>query len=441
MSSKRKAHLLAFIQNGVNSHATGMWRNAKDKVNWDWTGPAYWQHMAHTMERGLFDAIFIADELAPYNNYEGSSDATVKYAVQCPTHEPSTIVPILTSATKHLGVGVTLSTAFEHPYSMVRRLSSLDHLSGGRVAWNIVSSYSKSEWDAYGADMTVRQDRYARMEEYMELCHKLWNSWEPDAILADKQSGIFADPAKVHEVDHRGEYFRCKGRSFVSRSPQGHPVLWQAGSSERGRDFAAKHAEAVFAVHPTVERMRQYTDDLNARLYKKFDRRPGSVKLIYGLQTVVAETRAEAQEKYERIKAQIPLEGALAWISGHFGPDFSKYSLDEHVQNIEIPGIQGLFESIIYAKNGAPLTVREAALYYAQGMGMPIAVGSPADIADQMEHYMEAGGADGFMLIATYTPGCFEEFVDLVVPELQRRGRYRSEYTGRTLRENLLDQR
>jgi FMN-dependent oxidoreductase (nitrilotriacetate monooxygenase family) len=439
MPDPRKAHLLAFIQHGVNSHATGMWRNPKDKVNWDWTRPPYWQHMARTMERGLFDAIFIADELAPYNNYEGSSDACVKYAVQCPTHEPSTLVPILTAATEHLGVGVTLSTAFEHPYSMVRRLSSLDHLSGGRVAWNIVSSYSKSEWDAYGAQMSVRQDRYARMEEYLELCHKLWGSWEPDAIIADKHSGVFADPAKVHEVLHEGEFFRCRGRSFVSRSPQGHPVLWQAGSSDRGRDFAAKHAEAVFAVHPTIERMRQYTDDLNERLYGKFNRRPGSVKLIYGLQTVVAETRSEAQEKYERIKAQIPLEGALAWISGHFGPDFSKVSLDEHVQNIEIPGIQGLFESIIYAKNGAPLTVREAALYYAQGMGMPIAVGSPSDIADQMEHYMDEGGADGFMLIATYTPGCYEEFVDLVVPELQRRGRYRRRYAGSSLRENLLE--
>ncbi len=437
MSNKRKAHLLAFIQHGVNSHATGMWRHRRDKVNWDWRRPPYWQHMARTMERGLFDAIFIADELAPYNNYENSSDACVKYAVQCPTHEPSTIVPIIAAATEHLGVGVTLSTAFEHPYSMVRRLSSLDHLSGGRVAWNIVSSYSRSEWDAYGAEMTLRHGRYERMEEYMELCYKLWDSWEPDAIVADKESGVFADPAKVHEVNHRGEFFRCKARSFVCRSPQGRPVLWQAGSSDRGRDFAAKHAEAVFAVHPTVERMRQYTDDLDRRL-TKFDRRPGSVKLIYGMQTVVAETRREAVEKHERIKEQIPLEGALAWISGHFGPDFSKYDLDEHVQNIEIPGIQGLFESVLYAKNGAPLTVREAALYYAQGMGMPVVIGTPAEVVDQMEVFMDQGGADGFMLIATYTPGCFEEFVDLVVPELQRRDRFRTRYSGETLRENLL---
>lgn len=435
---KKMTHLIGFIQHGVNSHATGMWRHPRDKVNWDWTKPPYWQHMARTMERGMFDAMFIADELAPYNNYEGSSDATVKYAVQCPTHEPSTIVPIITGATQHLGVGVTLSTAFEHPYSMARRLSSLDHLSGGRVAWNVVSSYSKSEWDAYGQEMTMRSDRYERMEEYMELCYKLWDSWEPDAILADKNRGIFADPTKVHEVDHLGKYYRCKGRHFVAPSPQGRPVLWQAGSSDRGRDFAAKHAEAIFAVHPNVERMRQYSDDLNRRLIETFDHPVESVKLMYGLQTIVAESRNEAEEKYARIKECIPLEGALAWMSGHFGPDFSKYKLGEYVQNIEIPGIQGLFESIIYAKGGAPVTIREAALYYAQGMGMPIAVGTPADIADQMEHYMDEGGADGFMLISSYTPGCFEDFVDLVVPELQRRGRFRTSYTGSTLRENLL---
>jgi FMN-dependent oxidoreductase (nitrilotriacetate monooxygenase family) len=437
---KKRAHLLGFLQHGVNSHATGMWRHPKDKINWDWSRPAYWQHMARTMERGLFDAMFIADELAPYNNYEGSSDATVKYAVQCPVHEPSTIVPIITTATTHLGVGVTLSTAFEHPYSMVRRLSSLDHLSGGRIAWNIVSSYSKSEWDAYGVEMTKRAGRYERMEEYMEVCYKLWDSWEPDAILADREAGVFADPTKVREVDHAGEFFRCKGRSFVFRSPQGRPVLWQAGSSDRGRDFAAKHAEAIFAVHPNVDRMRQYTDDLNVRLEKRFGREPNSVKRIYGIQTVVGLTRSEAQEKYEQIRECIPLEGAVAWISGHFGPDFSKYDPNEYVQNIEIPGIQGLFDSIIYAKGGAPVTVREAALIYAEGMGMPRLVGTSADIADQLEYFIDEGGADGFMLAATYTPGCFEEFVDLVVPELQRRGRFRTSYAGPTLRENLLQE-
>ncbi|GGC81288.1 N5,N10-methylene tetrahydromethanopterin reductase [Chelatococcus reniformis] len=434
--------MLGFVQHGVNSHATGMWRNTTDKIGFHFARPEYWQHMARTMERGLFDAMFIADELAPYSTFQDSSDATIKYAVQCPTHEPSTIVPIITGATKHLGVGVTLSTMFTHPYAMCRILSSLDHLSGGRVAWNVVSSYSKSEWEAYGhVEMTPRSERYEKMEEYMDVCYQLWDSWEPGAIVADKASGIYADPSKVKLVDHDGPYFKCKGRHFCAPSPQGRPVLWQAGSSGRGRDFAAKHAEAIFAVHPGVERMRLYADDLNQRLETTFKRPAGSVKLIYGLQTVVAETRSEAQEKYERIKACIPLEGAIAWISGHFGLDFSKMDLSENVQNIEVPGIQGLFESIIYAKDPlgrVPVTVKEAALIYAQGMGMPVAVGTARDIADQMETYMDEGGADGFMLAATYTPGCFEEFVDLVVPELQRRGRLRRAYEGTTLRENLL---
>jgi FMN-dependent oxidoreductase (nitrilotriacetate monooxygenase family) len=434
----KQLHLLGFIQHGVNSHATGMWRHPKDKVGWNFARPEYWQHMARTMERGLFDGVFIADELAPYTTYQDSSDAIVKYAVQCPTHEPSTIVPIITTATEKLGVGLTLSTAFEHPYSMCRRLSSLDHLSGGRLAWNIVSSYSKSEWEAYGHEMSARDDRYDRLEEYMELCYKLWDSWEPDAIIADKESGIYADPDKVHEVVHEGKYYKSRGRHFVAPSPQGRPVLWQAGSSGRGRDFAAKHAEAIFAVHPTIDRMREYTDDLDRRLVS-FDRKEGSVKLIYGVQTVVAETRAEAQAKYERIKALIPEEGAIAWISGHFGLDFSTFDPDEYIQNIEVPGVQGLFESVVYAKGGDPVTVREAAQYYAQGMGMPVLVGTPADIADKLEEFADDGGADGFMLIATYTPGCFEEFVDLVVPELQRRGRFRTKYTGTTLRDHLLE--
>jgi alkanesulfonate monooxygenase SsuD/methylene tetrahydromethanopterin reductase-like flavin-dependent oxidoreductase (luciferase family) len=179
--------------------------------------------MARTMERGLFDAVFIADELAPYNTHEDSSDPVVKWAVQCPTHEPSTIVPIIAAATRHLGVGVTLSSAFEHPYSMCRRLSSLDHLSDGRIAWNIVSSYSKSEWDAYGHTMTERGGRYERLEEYMEVCYKLWDSWEPDAIVADKTSGIYADPAKVHVVHHEGKYYRCHGGISAHRRPRDGP--------------------------------------------------------------------------------------------------------------------------------------------------------------------------------------------------------------------------
>jgi long-chain alkane monooxygenase len=208
---------------------------ASQGIGWNFASVEYWQHTARTMGRGLFDAMFIADELAPYNTHEDSSDAIVRWAVQCPTHEPSTIVPIIAAATKHLGVGVTLSTAFEHPYSMCRRLSSLDHLSNGRVAWNIVSSYSKSEWDAYRHTMTERSGRYDRLEEYMEVCYKLWDSWESEAIVADKASGIYAEPTKVRVVHHtKASIIVVTAGIFCAPSPQGRPVLWQAGSSNQG---------------------------------------------------------------------------------------------------------------------------------------------------------------------------------------------------------------
>jgi FMN-dependent oxidoreductase (nitrilotriacetate monooxygenase family) len=438
-TTAKKAHLLGFIQHGVNSHAVGMWRHPNDKINWDFARPAYWHHMARTMERGFFDAMFIADELAPYSTFADSSEETVRWAVQCPTHEPSTIVPIVSGATTHLGIGLTLSTAFEHPYSMARRLSSLDHLSDGRIAWNIVSSYSKSEWEAYGAELTERAARYEQLEEYMEVCYKLWDSWEPGAVIADKQTGIYADPALVHEVNHQGQYYRCRGRHFCLPSPQGRPVMWQAGSSGRGRDFAAKHAEAIFAVHPTVERMRQYTDDLNERMFTKFNREPGSVKLIFGIQPIVGQTRSEALEKQAMIRTLVPQRGAMALISGHFGLDFSKYAPDSVIQDIEIFGIQGMYESIIHSRGGGAVTVAEAAELYGLQFSMPQLAGTASDIVDQMEVFLDEGGADGFMLLATYTPGCFEEFVDQVVPEMQRRGRYRTEYRGSTLREHLLE--
>ena len=213
--------------------------------------------------------------------------------------------------------------------------------------------------------------------------------------------------------------------------------MWQAGSSPRGRDFAAKHAEAIFAVHPNVQRMRQYSDDLNERMFTKFNRPEGSVKLIFGVQPIVGTSRAEALEKQEEIRALVPQQGALALISGHFGLDFSKYKPEEIIQNIEIFGIQGMYESIVHSRGGGAVTVAEAAQLYGLQFSMPQLVGTASDIVDQMEVFLDEGGADGFMLLATYTPGCFEEFADLVVPELQRRGRFRKEYTGSTLRHHL----
>ena len=240
MSAKKKTHLLGFVQHGVMNHASTMWAHPRDKVGYHWSRPEFWRDLGRTMERGLFDAMFIADELAPYTTYKGSSDPVVKYAGQCPVHEPAALVPIIGAFTKHLGIGITLSTSFVPPYMMARHLSTLDHLTNGRVGWNIVTSYSKSEFQAMGKDnLTPRDKRYEVVEEYMQLLYQLWDSWDDDAIVYDRENGVFADPAKVREVDFQGEFFKSKGRHFVAPSPQKRPVLWQAGSSEQGRDFAA----------------------------------------------------------------------------------------------------------------------------------------------------------------------------------------------------------
>jgi FMN-dependent oxidoreductase (nitrilotriacetate monooxygenase family) len=391
------------------------------------------------MERGLFDAMFIADELAPYTTYQGSSDATIKFAAQAPVHDPAAVVPIVGAFTKHLGIGITLSTSFIRPYQMVRQLSTLDHLTGGRVGWNIVTSYSKSEFQAMGQEnLAPRDKRYEVVGEYMQLCYELWDAWEPDAIIYDRETGIFADPEKVREVNFKGDYFTCKGRPFVFPSPQRRPVLWQAGSSDQGRDFAAAHAESVFGIFPTVKAMRAYADDIRDRA-DRLGRDPSSLKLIYGLQTVVDRSQGRAIEKYEEFKTKVRIESALAIMSGHTGVDFSAFGLDDDIADVDAQGIRGLFDAVLQMYDGKPVTVREAAELYGMSMGAPTAVGAPSDIVDQMEHYLDEGGCDGFMLLATNTPGCFIDFVELVVPELQRRGRYRLRYPGTTLRESLLE--
>jgi long-chain alkane monooxygenase len=432
----KKAHFLAFMQHGVSSHSVGMWRHPLDKIGYDYAAPPYWQHLARTLERGLFDALFLADELAPYNSFEDSSDSTVQYAVQAPTHEPASLTPIITGATEHLGVGITLSTAFEHPYSMARRLSTLDHLSGGRIAWNIVGSYSPSEWAAYGEEMPDRSIRYERIQEYVSLCCELWDSWQPDAIVADRETGIYAHPQKIAEVNFDGKYFRCRARHFVSPSPQGRPVLWQAGSSDQGRRFAAETAEAIFAIHPTVGSMRDYATDIRRRVAAA-DRDPNSVKLFYGVQPIVGRTASEATEKAHYLASLLRPEASLAMLSGQLGVDFSHFDPATPLEDVAVPGIQGVKDALVASGAGEAVTVAEAADIYSFRFSMPQLIGTAASVADQLEHYMDEGGADGFMLLATYTPGCFEEFVDLVIPELQRRRRYRTSYPGKTLRENI----
>jgi FMN-dependent oxidoreductase (nitrilotriacetate monooxygenase family) len=270
----------------------------------------------------------------------------------------------------------------------------------------------------------------------MQVCYQLWDSWEDDAILYDRESGVFADPAKVKEIDFEGEFFKSKGRFFVAPSPQRRPVLWQAGSSPQGRDFASKHAESVFGVFPTPKSMRAYADDIRSHA-SDHGRDPESVKLIYGLQTVIDRDRSRAQERLEEFREKVQIGSAMAIMSGHTGVDFSQYDLDDPLEDVDAQGIRGLFDAILEAKDGEPVTVREAAQIYGTSMGAPVAAGTPADVAEQMESYVDEGGCNGFMMLATDVPGCFNSMTELLVPELQRRGRFRTRYPGTTLRESL----
>jgi FMN-dependent oxidoreductase (nitrilotriacetate monooxygenase family) len=422
-NGKKKMHLLSFVQHGVINHAQLMWVHPRHKIGYDYARPPFWQEMGRILERGKFDAIFLADVLAPYDVYKDSYEDTVRYAVQCPVHDPVALVPVIGCATEKLGIGITISTTFDTPYGMVRRLSTLDHLTEGRLGWNVVTSYSQNEFKAMGLkEMVPHEERYERADEFIEVCNRLWDSWENDAIIADAETGIYADPTKVHRVEHNGKYYRCNSPSFVRPSPQRRPVIWQAGQSGRGRDYAAKHAEAVFSIQPTAKAMRSYADD---------------IKIIFALQVVVDESRSAAEEKLSKLKSKIPVDASLAIMSGHIGYDFSQLALDEYVGQIHVEGIRGLLESVLATYDGAPVTLREAANFYGISLGAPVAVGNPADVADFMEELLDAGHGDGFNVMATYVPGCYQEFVDFVVPELQRRGRFRQEYSGSTLRHHL----
>jgi FMN-dependent oxidoreductase (nitrilotriacetate monooxygenase family) len=303
-NGKKKMHLLSFVQHGVINHAQLMWAHPRDKIGYDYARPPFWQEMGRILERGKFDAIFLADVLAPYDVYKDSYEDTVRYAVQCPVHDPVALVPVIGCATEKLGIGITISTTFDTPYGMVRRLSTLDHLTEGRLGWNVVTSYSQNEFKAMGLkEMVPHEERYERADEFIEVCNRLWDSWENDAIIADAETGIYADPTKVHRVEHNGKYYRCNSPSFVRPSPQRRPVIWQAGQSGRGRDYAAKHAEAVFSIQPTAQAMRSYADDLRARAVAQ-GRRPDDIKIIFALQVVVDESRRAQIENSGRCFAR-----------------------------------------------------------------------------------------------------------------------------------------
>ena len=435
MSSKM--HLMQMLIHTACTHTLLGWADPKDRQLDGLQDFAYWQGLARTLERGRFDGVFFADSPATHAVYKDSVVPSVQYGASWPNHDPMPLVAVMAAATQHLGIGVTLSTTGTTPYLATRRISTLNYLSGGRVGWNIVTGFSNAEHMANGVGAQMPHDeRYDFADEFMAVCYELWNSVPPEAILANAATGQFADPSKIKQVDFKGRYVSCKAVAPTLPSPHGRPLLFQAGSSGRGMQFALDHAEVIFGIQPHVAGMRKGMEQLRTAAAARGKNQ--EAKMIFGLQPIVRSTEAEARERMEELTQRIPLDAILARLSGVFGVDLSKYDPEMPLAEMETQASRGLMSATVTGADGKAITLREAASKWALSVAIPQIVGTPEQVADEMERIWRETGCHGFNLSPTTNPDSVDDFVDHVVPLLQRRGVYRTEYEGKNFRENLL---
>jgi FMN-dependent oxidoreductase (nitrilotriacetate monooxygenase family) len=433
----REIRLNAFAMNCVGHLTTGLWRHPRDRAH-RYTDLDYWIALAKILERGRLDGLFLADVLGIYDVYGGGPDAALRQAAQVPVNDPLQVVPAMAAVTEHLGFGATASISFEHPYPFARRMSTLDHLTKGRAGWNIVTSYLESGARNLGqARQLTHDNRYDLADEYLEVCYKLWEgSWEEGAVLRDRSSGVYVDPAKVHGIDHAGRFFTVPGLHLAEPSPQRTPVLYQAGASSRGRQFAATHAECIFVAAPTRNILKDQVADIRRRLAEA-GRDPRSVYILNQQTVILGETDAEALGKLEEYRGYASTEGALALMSGWTGIDLSRCAPDQLLRHIETDAMQSVVEAFSSADPDRAWTIREIAEYCAIGGDGPVIVGSPAKVADALQEWVEETDVDGFNLGSVLTPETFIDIADLLVPELQRRGAFKRDYAPGTLRQKL----
>ncbi|HST74891.1 MAG TPA: LLM class flavin-dependent oxidoreductase [Acetobacteraceae bacterium] len=427
----------AFDMNCIAHQSPGLWTHPRDRAD-SYNTLEYWTDLARTLERGKFDALFLADVLGIYDVYQGSPRTALEQAVQVPVNDPLMVIPAMAVVTQHLGFGVTCALSYELPYPFARRMSTLDHLTKGRVGWNIVTGYLNSAALAMG--MTEQHDhdtRYEIAEEYMQAVYKLWEgSWEDDAVLRDRAGRRFANADKIHRIKHAGKYFQMEAIHLCEPSPQRTPVLYQAGASTRGRQFAAEHAECVFINGPSRRVIAPIVADIRRRA-ALLGRDPAEIQIFTMMTVIPGRTRAEAEEKLAEYREHVSEEGALALMSGWTGVDFSQLPLDEVVRFERNKAMTSALEAFTIADPDRAWTVREIAKHAAIGGRGPVVVGSAQEVADEMQAWVAETGIDGFNLAYAVTPETFEDVVDLVVPELQERGVYKREYAPGTLREKL----
>lgn len=434
----KEIRLNAFAMNCVAHQSPGLWTHPRDRTA-EYNRLPYWIDLARTLERGRFDGLFLADVLGVYDVYGSSPDAALRNAAQTPSNEPLLLLSAMAAVTKNLGFGVTSNLSFEPPYPFARRMSTLDHLTEGRIGWNVVTGYLDSAARGAGKDkQTGHDDRYDIADEYMEVVYKLWEgSWEDDAVLRDRARGIFTDPSKVHRINHESANYRINNTIHLSEpSPQRTPVLYQAGTSPRGRQFAAKHAECVFMsgpsakiIAPRVSAIRQEAAALG--------RNPAEILMFNMMTIMLGNTEAEAAAKYADYRSHISPEGALALMSGWTGIDFSGYELDQQVRHVQNDAGRSALDNVTRGDPDRVWTVRDVIEHVGIGGAGLVVVGTPESVADKIEDWFEKTDVDGLNVAFAISPGDFEDIADMLVPELTKRGRYKPEYAKGTLREKL----
>ncbi|MFD2330574.1 LLM class flavin-dependent oxidoreductase [Cohnella sp. GCM10020058] len=431
--SERQIKLGAFFM--IPGHHVAAWRypdaSASEVLSFD-----FYKKLAQTAERGKFDMVFLADGYAISEKFPEAVAQTVTVRP-----EPLTLLSALSAVTSHVGLAATVSTTFNEPFHVARKFASLDHLSGGRAAWNVVTSANPAEALNFGKDeLLLHSLRYDRAEEFVGVVTGLWDSWEDDAFVFDKDGAVFADRGKLHTLNHKGKWFDVRGPLNVARPVQGHPVVIQAGSSEPGKELAARTAEVIFTAWQTLEEAQLFYADVKGRL-AKYGRAPDDLKIMPGIFPIIGRTEAEAAEKKALLEALIPQEAGISLLSNLISFDLSPYPVDGPLPDLpelaKINGGKSRFKLLKDLAEREGLTIRKLYQRIAGARGHREISGTPSSIADQLEAWFRGGAADGFNIMPPYLPGGLEEFVDLVVPELQRRGLYRTEYEGKTLRDNL----
>lgn len=427
----RQIRLNAFDMACIGHIQQGLWTHPRD-TSLNYNSLEHWTGLARTLEAGLFDGLFLADVLGIYDVYGGGPDAALRHAVQVPLLDPALLVPAMAAVTEHLGFGITCNLAYEPPYLFARRISTLDHLTRGRIGWNIVTGYLDSAARAMGmAQQMAHDDRYDLADEYMEVVYRLWEgSWDAAAVRADRASGVYADPAHVRRVRHQGRQYQIDAVHLCEPSPQRTPVLYQAGASERGRRFAGRHAECVFLNGGAKRAVAAQVADLRARAA------PRPIQVFVGATVIVGRTEAEARDRLEDYRRHASVEGALAHASASLGIDFARYGLDEPIETGPTQAIQSNVEAMKRAA-GPVFTKRRLIDQFVLGSRQPPIVGSAEQVAEELLSWVAEADVDGFNLSRTVMPEGLERFVELVVPLLQERGAYKRAYAPGTYREKL----